>query len=115
MHARVRLELALALFAALALLGPDTAQGQAPAPEQGRCTKDALGRWYCAIDPKGVAVVDNLGAVICSPGRCIEVEDEWECSAVSGGNAARTPGGPLCDGGCRSPRAVDCSLGMGPS
>jgi hypothetical protein len=84
---------------------------QSPA---GRCIQDALGAWYCASDPRGSAQVDNLGAVVCAPGRCVEVGDEWECSSVSGGGAERTPDGPVCEGGCRAPRSVDCELG-GPS
>jgi hypothetical protein len=100
------------LAAGLALFASGPAPAQVP---QGRCAKDALEKWYCAADAKGVAVVDNLGAVVCSPGRCVEVEDEWECSAVSGGGAELTPDGPVCEGGCRSPRAVDCNLGMGPA
>jgi hypothetical protein len=95
-----------ALALALAALG-----AAAQTPAGGRCRSDALGQWYCASDEKGVAVVDNLGAVVCAPGRCLEVDDEWQCSAVSGGGAALGPDGPECEGGCRSPRAVDCVLG----
>jgi hypothetical protein len=80
-----------------------------PAPA-GRCRRDALERWFCASDPNGVAVRDNLGAVVCAPGRCVEVEDEWECASVSGGGAELTPDGVVCDGGCRAPREIDCEL-----
>jgi hypothetical protein len=97
-----------ALVAGLALLAGGLA---AVAPAQPRCAKDALDAWYCAVDARGVAVRDNLGVVLCSPGRCVEVDDEWQCSAVSGGGAAHTPDGPVCEGGCRSPRAVDCERG----
>ena len=83
-------------------------------PPRGRCQSDALQQWYCAKDPKGVAVIDNLGAVVCAAGRCVEVEDELQCSAVSGGGAELTPDGPVCEGGCRAPRAIDCERGMGP-
>jgi hypothetical protein len=82
---------------------------------QSRCARDALGQWSCPADAKGVAVLDSLGEVVCSPGRCVEVEDEWQCSAVSGGSAERTPNGPVCEGGCRTPRAVDCERGLGPT
>jgi hypothetical protein len=82
---------------------------------QRQCQKDALDQWFCAADPRGVALLDNLGKVVCSPGRCIEVGDEWQCSAVSGGGAQQTPDGPVCAGGCRAPRAVDCERGMGPT
>jgi hypothetical protein len=109
---RGRRAIGFALVAGSALLASEPAPAEEP---QGRCAKDALEKWYCASDAKGVAVVDNLGVVVCSPGRCIEVEDEWECSVVSGGGAELTPDGPVCDGGCRSPRAVDCDHGMGPA
>ena len=97
---------------ALALLacGPAAAE-----PPRGRCLQDALEHWYCAKDPKGVAVIDNLGAVVCAPGRCVEVDDELHCSSVSDGGAELTPDGPACEGGCRAPRAIDCERGMGPS
>lgn len=101
------------LIAALALMACGVAGAETPPQRQ--CEKDALDQWYCAADPKGVAVLDNLGEVVCSPGRCIEVEDEWQCSAVSGGGAEWTPDGPVCEGGCRAPRAVDCERGMGPT
>ena len=94
----------------LLLSGPAAAE-----PPRGRCLQDALEHWYCAKDPKGVAVIDNLGAVVCAPGRCVEAEDELHCSDVSDGRAELTPDGPVCEGGCRSPRAVDCERGMGPS
>jgi hypothetical protein len=100
-----------ALAATLALpAAPAAAQAQA---QQARCAKDALDDWYCAADERGVAVRDNLGTVLCSPGRCVEVEDEWQCSALAGGRAALGPDGPVCEGGCRSPRAVDCERGRG--
>lgn len=101
------------LVAALALLAFGVAGAETP--QQRRCQKDALDQWYCAADPKGVAVLDPLGQVECSPGRCIEVEDEWQCSAVSGGGVQRTPDGFTCEGGCRAPRAVDCERRMGPT
>ena len=97
------------LIVALALMATSAA---AAGPQ---CQKDALDQWFCPADPKGVAVLDNLGKVVCSPGRCIEVGDEWQCSAVSGGSAQQTPDGPVCEGGCRAPRAVDCVRGMGPT
>jgi hypothetical protein len=80
-------------------------------PPAGRCLQDALERWFCASDPNGSAVVDNLGAVVCAPGRCVEIDDDWECASLSGGGAERTPEGAVCEGGCRAPRAVDCELG----
>jgi hypothetical protein len=101
----------LACLALALLAGSAAAEEEAP---QGRCVKDALDNWYCASDEKGVAVVDNLGTVVCSPGACVEVEDEWQCSAVSGGRAALTADGAICDGGCRAPRAVECERGVGP-
>lgn len=78
-------------------------------PPEGRCVRDALETWHCASDPKGSAVLD-VGAPVCAPGRCVRSSDEWKCSSVSGGNAVLTPDGPVCDGGCRSPRAVECKL-----
>jgi hypothetical protein len=72
------------------------------------CRADALGQWYCALEPQGSAVVDSLGAVLCAPGRCVEAEGEWQCASVVGGSAEATPSGPVCAGGCRAPRAADC-------
>jgi hypothetical protein len=109
---RIRRDVRLALLVGAALLACGAAAAESP---QRRCQKDALENWYCATDEKGVAVVDNLGVVLCSPGACIEVEDAWQCSAVSGGRAAFTPNGPICDGGCRAPRSVDCARGSGPT
>ena len=79
-------------------------------PPAGRCLKDSLERWWCAADPKGFAVHDNLGSVVCAPGQCVEVADEWECSSVSGGKAERTPDGAVCEGECRQPRETFCEL-----
>jgi hypothetical protein len=101
---------AIRALALLLSLAAGAAAAQEP-PPAGRCLSDALERWFCASDPNGTAVVDNLGAVVCAPGRCVEVEDDWECASVSGGGAALTPEGAVCDGGCRAPRAVDCVLG----
>ena len=79
------------------------------ADESKRCRTDALEKWYCASDPQGTAVVDELGRVVCAPGACAKVEEQgWLCSSVSGGRAAATPKGPVCDGECRTPEATDC-------
>jgi len=102
--------LGYALLVGLALLSFHPAAAE---PPQRRCQTDALENWYCAKDPKGVAVIDNLGTVVCSPGRCVEADDEWQCSAVSGGAAGLTPEGAACEGGCRTPRAVYCERGIG--
>jgi hypothetical protein len=109
---RARRTARFALLASAALLASGVAHAE---PPQRRCQQDALESWYCAADEKGVAVLDNLGVVLCAPGACVEVEDEWQCSAVSGGRAALGPDGPICDGGCRAPRAVDCTRGGGPT
>jgi hypothetical protein len=108
----VRRDFGIALLAGATLLACAAADA---APPQTRCQQDALENWYCAADEKGVAVLDTLGVVLCSPGACVEMEDEWQCSAVSGGRAELTPDGPNCDGGCRTPRAVDCTRGLGPT
>ena len=100
----------VALLVALAGLAAPAAAQTAPP----RCLQDALERWFCAADPKGAAVIDNLGKVVCAPGRCARLEDEWLCSSVSGGEAAVTPDGPVCAGECRAPRAVDCDSTGGP-
>ena len=77
--------------------------------EPNRCRTDALEKWYCAADPRGTAVVDELGRVVCAPGACAKVEEKgWICSSVSGGRAAATPKGPVCDGECRAPEATEC-------
>ena len=106
-------EFSLALLLGSALSA--SAVSVAAETPQARCVKDALETWYCALDEKGVAVLDNKGVVQCAPGACVEVDDEWHCSALSGGRAAATPQGLVCEGGCRSPRAVDCERGVGPS
>ena len=77
--------------------------------EPKRCLTDALDKWYCATDPQGTAVVDELGRVVCAPGACAKVEEQgWVCSSVPGGRAAATPKGPVCDGDCRAPASTDC-------
>ena len=78
------------------------------AAQEQRCRADALGQWYCSNDGRGVAVIDSLGTVVCAPGRCVQFEDEWHCSKLSGGSAELTPAGPVCAGDCRAPRASDC-------
>src|SRR5574341_1831049 len=106
---RLRRSTEAVLVTGLALLLCRAAAGEPP--HQRRCETDALAQWYCAADEQGVAVRDNLGVVVCAPGSCIEVGDEWLCSAVSGGRAVLTPEGPVCEGSCRAPRAVDCERG----
>jgi hypothetical protein len=77
-----------------------------------RCQADALEQWYCAAEPKGSAVIDELGRVVCAPGACVrqrtEGKEEWQCSTTPGGSAAAAPEGPRCDGACRSPVATAC-------
>lgn len=77
-----------------------------------RCRTDALEQWYCAADPEGSAVVDELGRVVCARGACVKQETqdgkEWLCSTTPGGRAAAAPEGPSCDGGCRPPEATAC-------
>jgi len=102
--------LSLLLLAAAAVSQAETAE-----PVSSRCRKDALDAWYCAKDPRGVAVVDGLGKVACAAGQCVRVGDEWHCSSLSGGAAVAGPGGLRCDGGCQAPRAVDCDLNSGPA
>jgi hypothetical protein len=82
--------------------------GAAAAPPRARCLADALDQWFCPSEPRGVAVLDNLGSVVCAAGSCVEFEDEWHCSATAGGRAELTAEEPVCEGGCRSPRAADC-------
>jgi hypothetical protein len=81
------------------------------AAQRDRCLQDALDEWYCATDPRGSAVLDTLGRVVCAAGACVKQEEEgedWLCSAQSGGNAAWTPEGAVCDGECRAPEATAC-------
>lgn len=92
--------------AALGLLASVAVAAEEPAPA--RCRTDALDQWYCASEPQGAAVVDSLGVVLCAPGGCVEVDGEWQCSSIAGGGAELTPSGPVCAGGCRTPRAADC-------
>lgn len=93
--------LPIALAAAWLLAAPGAADG-------GHCVRDALDQLYCAKDPLGVAVLDNLGAARCAPGRCVEVDGEWLCSTKSGGAARLDPEGPVCEVSCASPDATDC-------
>ena len=77
------------------------------------CQADALKNWYCAADPKGSAVVDKLGRVVCAPGACVKQEtqdqdNDWLCSSIPGGRAAAAPAGPVCDGTCQPPEATAC-------
>jgi hypothetical protein len=76
------------------------------------CRADALKNWYCAADPRGSAVVDELGRVVCAPGACVKQDTRdqqgWLCSSTSGGRAAAAPVGPVCDGECRPPEATAC-------
>jgi hypothetical protein len=102
--ARIALACSTALVVGMAHAGP----AQQPPDARARCRQDALGRWFCPSDPNGVAVTDNLGAVVCAAGSCVELEDEWHCSATSGGSAELTPEGPVCEGGCHTPRAAEC-------
>ena len=78
------------------------------AAQQARCLRDTLGELYCARDPQGVTVLDNLGVVRCAPGRCVDVEGVWACATEPGGKARLDPEGPVCDGGCGNPNATDC-------
>jgi len=78
------------------------------------CQADALGKWYCASDPRGTAVVDKLGRIVCAPGGCVMQDDrkqderDWACSSTPGGTAAIAPERPVCEGGCRPPEATQC-------
>jgi hypothetical protein len=92
----------------IGILWAAPAFAQEVAPE-GHCVRDALERWYCASDPRGTAVLDNLGAAVCAPGGCLEADDEWSCSSVAGGSVRRTAEGVVCEGGCRAPRSVECT------
>jgi hypothetical protein len=85
----------------------------APSPVRVRCQADALQEWYCAAEPQGSAVVDNLGRVLCAPGACVKGdvqgdEKDWLCSSKAGGRATSLPEGPVCDGECRAPEAKQC-------
>lgn len=80
----------------------------APPGQRAGCLANALEEWFCPSDPRGVAVRDNLGEVVCAPGACVEFEDEWHCAASAGGRAELGPDGPVCEGRCVSPRAADC-------
>jgi hypothetical protein len=78
-----------------------------------RCQADALGEWYCAAEPQGTAIVDNLGRVLCAPGACVKGdvkgdEKDWLCASKAGGRATSLPEGPRCDGECRAPEAKQC-------
>jgi hypothetical protein len=78
------------------------------AAQQARCLRDALGELYCARDPQGFAVLDNLGVVRCAPGSCVDVNGVWVCATQPGGTARLDPEGPVCSGGCGNPNTTDC-------
>ena len=92
------------------LLAVGFACGAASAQEESnRCRMDALDKWYCSADPRGSAVVDELGRIACAPGACAKTDEEgWVCSSVPGGKASVSPEGPVCDGQCRPPEVTDC-------
>ena len=103
-------------LAAVAALVIAVAPGAGAETEQSggaRCLSDALEQWYCAREPKGAAVIDELGRVVCAPGACVKQDDTpdrkgWVCSTTPGGRAAASPAGPVCDGQCRAPEATAC-------
>jgi hypothetical protein len=99
------------LFLQIVLAACLAASAASAQDEPKRCRTDALEKWYCAIDPRGTAVADKLGRIVCAPGACAkseEKEKEWMCSSVSGGNAVASPKGPVCDGECRAPETTAC-------
>ena len=107
--------IAVAILLAWGAFAPASARA-ADDHSANHCQPDALEKWYCAADPEGSAVVDNLGRVVCAPGACVKqskrddsAKEEWLCSTVSGGRAeAVPPGPPVCDGRCRAPEATAC-------
>lgn len=82
-----------------------------------RCIRGTLGDLLCAEDEQGVALENALGVIVCAPGACMHVQtaeatawdSEWLCSSVSGGEVRLGPDGPVCEGGCQSPRETDCT------
>lgn len=102
------------LAVCLTCLSGAAADGIEPAEHSDgtRCRTDALEQWYCAADPRGSAVVDPLGRVVCAPGACVKQDtedgEEWLCATAPGGRAAAAPEGPRCDGECRPPEATAC-------
>ena len=109
-----RRRVAIVLAASAFALGVGANAGAETEHSSGeRCLADALENWYCAADPRGSALVDELGRVVCAPGACVKQDtqdkEEWLCSSTPGGTATAVPGGPpVCDGGCRPPEATDC-------
>ena len=67
---------------------------------QPSCTKDGLGRVFCA--PPGGSAVPTLSGVVCGPGHCIITDlGKIVCSAQPGGGAIMDDlGRPICIGGC---------------
>jgi hypothetical protein len=113
-HRRCRfVPTALAVTAIFAAPNPGAAADVAAEHSAGeRCQADTLENWFCAADPRGSAVVDALGRVVCAPGACIKQDtrdhEGWLCSWTPGGKAAAAPAGPVCDGECRAPEATAC-------
>ncbi len=99
---------------AAGVIGAASSAGAAADHSAGvRCQTDALKKWYCAADPRGSAVVDKLGRVVCAPGACVkqetqDQEEDWLCSSTPGGTATAAPAGPVCDGTCQPPEATAC-------
>lgn len=89
----------LALAACLA--GP--AAAEAP-----RCQRNTLDEVFCARNPEGDAIVDDLGSVRCGAGACVEWRDAWHCAAEANGAARRLPDGVDCEGGCVAPTNLEC-------
>ena len=107
MHVRTRARLQILLTAGVICSAPSAVVARE------RCAADALEEWYCAAEPLGSAVVDNLGRVLCAPGACVKQdvqgdEREWLCSTKVGGAARAMIEGPECDGECRAPDAKEC-------
>jgi hypothetical protein len=113
--AQRRIVRVLAAVGAVCGVGSSAPARAEPAQHSGQhCQADALEKWYCAADPRGSAVVDSLGRVVCAPGACVkqdtqDTKEEWLCSSEPGGRATAVPeGAPTCDGRCRPPEATAC-------
>lgn len=78
----------------------------------GQCTRDRLGKVYCA-QPGGGAMKGRYGEVLCGVGYCDRNRDGYVwCSKIQGGGAALDSYGKVrCLGGCSPGSSKLCEEG----
>jgi len=103
MKLRFRSQYLICLFATCFLCGN--------AFSQGGCSKDDLGRIFCA--PAGGTAVRSMTGIVCAPGRCVTDNLGYlKCSSkLAGGATIDDLGRPFCVGGCVNPSKEYCESG----